>query len=92
MRFGAALHDGAFWQTGIGKVIGAKLLIFGVITVVAVIHDLWLGPKAVQAAAADPESEATRKLRSGARICGRLNLMLGVVMVFLGVMIVRPGW
>ena len=92
VRFGAALGDPDFWSSRLGKAIGLKLAIFGVVVLVAVVHDLWLGPRAARAGLEDPDSEATQKLRRGARFCGRLNLVLGLIMVGLGILIVRPGW
>ena len=90
-RFGDELiHSAAFWQSRTGQVMGIKILVFGVICSIAVIHDLWLGPQAGRMAREDPNSERTAKFRRGARICGRLNLLLGLIMVALGILIVRP--
>ena len=92
VRFGQALADSDFWNSRVGLAVAAKLALFGLIVAVAALHDLWLGPKASAAAAEDPNADATRRLRQQARFCGRLNLILGLLMVALGVLIVRPGW
>jgi hypothetical protein len=52
-------------------------------------HDFFLGPRAAAAWEADPASAETFRLRRQAVQLGRLNLLLALVVIVLGVMLVR---
>lgn len=74
-----------------GKLIVTKLALFFVILALSAIHDFWIGPAATRAAAektGDDPLDALRLRRSAARY-GRVNFLLGLLMLALGVMIVR---
>ncbi len=66
------LHGGFTTRT-----LKEKLFLFFVIVVVSLLHDLWAGKKAF-------ESEKHRKI---AKWLGIINLILGLVIVYLGVRI-----
>ncbi len=51
-------------------------------------HDFWLGPAAGRAAAG---TERARALRVGASWLGRLNALVGVLLVFFAVRLARGG-
>ncbi len=66
------LHGGSFRRS-----ILEKLFLFGIIVVISLLHDLWAGRKAFY-------SEKHRKI---AKWIGIINLILGLVMVWMGVRI-----
>jgi len=88
VRFGD-FADSAFLGSPGGRLIVAKLAIFGVVLVMSYVHDFHVGPKATAAIEADPRSAEAARLRAAASRFGRLNAMLALVIVALAVMIVR---
>ena len=85
------LVDGAWWTAPFGSAVGLKLLAFLLVIVVSLVHDFGVGPAATAALRDDPRSERAAKLRRQASLLGRLNGVLALVLVALGVVIVR-GW
>jgi uncharacterized membrane protein len=81
----------AWWTTPFGTAVGLKLLAFSLVLVASFAHDFGVGPGATQAMSSDPGSEAASKLRRQASFLGRLNGILALVLVALGVIMVR-GW
>jgi uncharacterized membrane protein len=82
-------YSPSFMQTALGKVLALKLFLVLVIIVLTLLHDLWIGGKAVELSKQDPGSRETGKFRSWAKWLGRLNLIFGVIVVFLAVVLVR---
>ncbi|RMF19189.1 MAG: DUF4149 domain-containing protein [Candidatus Dadabacteria bacterium] len=62
-----------------------KLGLMTTVMIVSAVHDFWLGPRAVDAAT---ETERDR-LRRAASWVGRVNLLLALLLVWLGLRIVR---
>lgn len=85
------LVDPGWWTSGFGSAVGLKLLAFLMVIVVSLIHDFQVGPAATAAIREDPRSPETAALRRKASLLGRLNGLLALVLVALGVVIVR-GW
>lgn len=85
------LVDPGWWTSGFGSAVGLKLLAFVVVIVVSLIHDFRVGPAATAALREDPRSPEAAALRRQASLLGRLNGVLALVLVALGVVIVR-GW
>jgi len=85
------LFDGSLFAGPFGDTLAIKLIIFGLILILSAVHDFYVGPKATELMQADPRSPQARRLRRGASWLGRLNLLLALVVVFLGVMLVRGG-
>jgi uncharacterized membrane protein len=83
--------DPAWWTSGFGSAVGLKLLAFGLVLVVSFVHDFRVGPAATDAIRGEPDSARARSLRRRASLLGRLNGVLALVLVALGVVIVR-GW
>src|SRR5829696_2525913 len=83
------LGSGRLWQGPIGHILGATLLLVGVILLVSALHDFGLGPRATRLLQADPTSVAARRGRRQASWLGRLTLVLALVVVALGIMLVR---
>ncbi len=83
------LTDAAFWSSGYGLLIGKKSVLFAVVLIVSGIHDFWLGPKAAVLMDEDPDHPRTRRLRSASKWAGRVNLLLGLAIVYIAVTLVR---
>jgi putative copper resistance protein D len=58
-----------------------KILLFSIIVIISAIHDFYIGPKATKT--------KDKKLIKYSRIIGRINFILAIIMVLLGVFIVR---
>lgn len=74
-----------------GKLVITKIALFIAILIVSAVHDFWIGPAATRAVTEGGKSDpaAAEKLRKNAALFGRINFILGLAMVALGVMIVR---
>jgi len=77
---------GLFRQT-----LRIKLPVVAMILLISAVHDFVIGPRATAEGGANPTSPHTRRLKAQASWLGRLNLLLGMTVVALGVMLVR-GW
>ena len=82
-----ALHGGReFWLTPIGQILAWKLgLVLTMITIGAV-HDFWLGPLSGDLDAGSKEHLRVRTLVSR---LGRLNAVLGILVVYFAVRLIR---
>jgi putative copper resistance protein D len=58
-----------------------KILLFSIIVIISAIHDFYIGPKATKT--------KDKKLIKYIRIIGRINFILAIIMVLLGIFIVR---
>lgn len=74
-------------EDGYGKLLGIKLLAFAMMLIIGAVHDFYIGNKAIEQM--QQTSEGT--LRHIARWSGRINLILALVIAFLGVAISRGG-
>ena len=81
--------NGRLWQGQFGHVLAGKLALVAVILVVSVLHDFWLGPRAVAYLQANPTGPDAAKLRLQASWIGRITLLLALVVLALGVLLVR---
>lgn len=73
-----------FFQTSIGKVLFWKLVIFAVMIIFLVIHDIFIGKLLQQTS-----GENDLQLNKIAKYTGRINLILSLLIVFLALMISR---
>ncbi len=80
---------GNIWASPTGRLIAIKLGIFGVILAVSAWHDFKIGPEATTLLMISPQAPKAQRLRALAAQVGRVNFLLGLVMVALGIMIVR---
>jgi uncharacterized membrane protein len=83
------LSSGAFWRSPQGTILGLKLVLFALIVALSAVHDFIIGPRATEAGRLDPASPEARRYARLARWFGRLNLLLALAAVALGVMLVR---
>lgn len=70
-----------FLATNYGKALLIKLILVFIIVVSSLLHDFWVGPKARE----------SRKFSAYARIFGRTNLILAVLIVLFAVFIRTAG-
>ncbi|MCC7301567.1 MAG: CopD family protein [Bacteroidia bacterium] len=75
-------------ESGYGRLLAFKLILFSILLMIAFIHDFYIGEKAIELIKADQKN----KLTLVARWSGRINLLLSVLIAFLGVAISRGGW
>lgn len=84
-----ALASSEFWQSGYGSRLALKLMIFGIVLLISAAHDFWLGPKAAVLMDDKPDSRETRVYRKASSWIGRLNLLLGLWIIYIAVTLVR---
>jgi len=87
----AHLVDPAWWSSSLGSAALLKLLLFAAVVVVSAVHDFSVGPRATLEMQHDIGSPESRRLRRQASLLGRLNGVLALLLVALGVALVR-GW
>ena len=83
--------SGRIFQAPLGKALGIKLLLVAVILLISVVHDFLIGPRASVSGQENATLPRARRLRRQASLLGRVNLLLGLIVVALGVVLVR-GW
>ncbi len=83
------LFSSAAWQGGWLKTLAIKFSLFLIIVALSILHDFSIGPRATRLMENDPNSEETLRLRRQATWIGRINLLLALVIVFLGITLVR---
>jgi hypothetical protein len=64
-------------------------MLVAAILLISAFHDFFLGPRASAAWDSDPTSAETLRLRRQAVQLGRLNLLMGLTAIALGIMLVR---
>lgn len=87
----ADLWSGRLWESSFGAALALKLLFFSAVLVLSGLHDFAIGPRATVLWRTDPNSPESRRLRRQASWIGRLNLLLALLIVALGITLVR-GW
>jgi uncharacterized membrane protein len=83
--------DGSDWGSPFGRTLGLKLLLVAGILALSVVHDFVIGPRATALYRENPNAEEARRLWKQAGWIGRLNLLLALLVVALGIMLVRGG-
>ncbi len=87
----APLAHAEFWRTPATHAFAGKLLLFVVILGLSAVHDFNIGPRAADLAVSAPGRPETLRLRRWAAWLGRVNVLLGLVVVACAVIVVR-GW
>ena len=82
---------GRIFMGPFGRALGIKLLLVAVIILISALHDFLIGPRASVLGREDATSPSARRLRRQASWLGRLNILLGLIVIGLGVILVR-GW
>ena len=88
LRWEGVLASGAFWRTGVGHALAAKLVAVTVILVASFVHDFVLGPAAGRLEAG---SEGALAARRKAALLARVNALVGVAIVVAAVRLARGG-
>ena len=84
---GPALHGGGdFWLSGMGRILAWKLGLVTLMVSLAAIHDFWLGPLSGRLTAGSVEHRQVRRSVAG---LGRVNAILGVLLVYVATRLVR---
>jgi len=84
-----SLRSGALFGGFFGHVLAMKLVVVAATLVLALAHDLWLGPRASAILESAPGTPAAERARRQASWLGRLSFVLGIALVVLGVLLVR---
>ena len=87
-----ALVEAAFWATPFGRLLGMKLGIVAVILVMSAVHDFGVGPRASALLLTEPGSPRAARWRRAASWMGRINLLLGLLVLLLAVALARGGF
>ena len=77
-----------FTSTSYGKLLSIKLVLFVVMLLVSGIHDFYFGMKSID----EMQQTSGTRLKMLARWTGMLNLLLALIIAFLGVAISRGGF
>ncbi len=85
----ADLHSGDFWHSDFGETLAVKLAIVATILVISAVHDFKVGPLATRLLREQPDSAQAQRYRNLARAIGRINVVLALAAVALGVVLVR---
>lgn len=83
------LLGGRLWAGPAGRILALKLFLVAGVLGLSAVHDFAIGPRATALWQADPASPQAWRLRRQASWIGRLNLLLALGAVALGVMLVR---
>jgi putative copper export protein len=85
----AALAGAALWTSPWGQLLAVKLALVATILCLAGIHDFRVGPHATLVSMEDPDAPQAMIQRRRASWFGRLNLLLSLAVVALGLLLVR---
>ena len=74
-----------FTESHYGRLASLKLILFISILLVSLVHDLFVGRKAIE------QMQGNRKLKLIARWTGRILLLISLAMTYIGVLLSRGG-
>jgi uncharacterized membrane protein len=83
------LAAATWWTTPFGRFLAMKLSLVALVLVLSAVHDFFVGPRAGRLMVETPDAPRTRAWRSAARMLGRVNLVLALLIVALAVRLVR---
>ena len=83
------LWSAELWQSPFGLVLALKLFLFGAVLALSCVHDFSIGPRATALWRKEPASAEAGRLRRQASWIGRVNLLLALAIVALGIMLAR---
>jgi len=90
VRF-SSFVDPQWLASPFGRAVVYKLSFFALVLLLSAVHDFWHGPRATLAVQKDPRSPEAERFRKQASHLGRLNMLLALTLLGLGVILVR-GW
>lgn len=85
----AALLDPDSYTGAFGGVLAAKLLLVAVVVGLSCYHDFHVGPRAGELARAQPEGAEVQRMRVAATRIARLEMLLALAIVALGILLGR---
>lgn len=85
----ATLMSGMFWSSEYGTRLSSKLSLFAGMMIISGVHDFWLGPEAARRMEQGREDDCTNRFRMASRWAGRINLLIGLAILFFAVSLVR---
>ena len=80
-----------FTGSPFGRAAGLKLLVFIGIVIISLVHDYYIGTRAIEVWKAQGEQPKAIRLRNLSRLLGRVSFTLAIVAVLLGVILARGG-
>ncbi len=81
---GNLIERGMEWSPAFARTLGAKLLLVGLMVLLAAFHDFILDPRSATLAADPAKTGEAEKVRIRASWIGRINLVLAVIVILLG--------
>ena len=85
----ANLTSAAFWNSHFGGTLSIKLQLFAAVLILSGIHDFYAGPKAADLMDSQPESTKTKRVRKLSSWLGRINLILGLAILYYAMQLIR---
>ncbi|MEO0250564.1 MAG: DUF4149 domain-containing protein [candidate division WOR-3 bacterium] len=90
LRYGwQGVLNATLWHGKFGRVLMEKLSLFGLVLIVSALHDFWVGPRAIAFLQQSPTAPEALKWRNWAAWLGRINFVLGLLLVAWGLRLVR---
>jgi len=83
------LATSTFWNSHFGSMLFIKLHLVGFVLILSGIHDFYAGPKAAQLMDSQPDAPRTKTFRKISSWIGRINLMLGLIILYYAIRLVR---
>lgn len=80
-----------FMTSSFGKIAGLKILVFAIIVIISLVHDYYLGTKAIEYWKNQPDHSNTARLRTLSRFLGRASFTFALVAAWLGI-VLSKGW
>ncbi len=81
---GNLIGRGMEWSPAFARTLGAKLLLVGLMVLLAAFHDFILGPRSATLAADPTKASEAEAARVRASWIGRINLVLALIVILLG--------
>lgn len=78
-----------FWSSSFGQPLFIKLHLFGLVLILSGIHDFYAGPKAAELMDSNPDDSKTKTYRKVTSWIGRLNLLLGLAILYYAMQLLR---
>lgn len=83
------LLTATFWTDIFEGHLFIKLHLFAIVLIISGIHDFYAGPKAAKLMDEEPDSKKTKKMRKLSSWLGRLNLLLGLAILYYAMRLLR---
>lgn len=85
----SSLMTAEFWDSYLGGMLFIKLHLFSAALIFSGIHDFYAGPKAAQLMDEQPKSAKTKRMRKLSSWLGRINLLLGLGILYYAMRLLR---